>query len=434
MAHQAKILRFEKLLIGIAAGVLAAALAFVFAAPAQALAAQDSNALKVGSLEVTTQAAPKMSTDMDLYAGDHEKGLWAYLSNWNYDSQVTKVVSSNAKVLKVKKIDTYKTIDSYDVYPLKAGKAKLTVTYKLKGKTKKISGTFAVKTCPAAIKSMKLNGKALKAPSPKAGHTSDDYYLFKGTSATFDLQLAKGWEAGYISGYFHNPDGGKYKNIDITSGKKFTIPKKYEGSISLLVHNANWEEYFYYTLYIYRYQPLEISKTTYYVGHPKAMMPDFDRISARADKIKIVSVSSSKPSVLKITKGKTYYKVKVQPKKVGKAKLSIKYKFEGKTYTTSAVSNVVKYPLKSVKFNDKSLDLAKYSYGYYNPKYNKAKAKVKFTPISGWKVSKIQFFANGKTKTIKNGATVKLPKKGMSRVLATFKKDKQVFRYWVDLG
>ena len=435
MVYQTRTTQAQRVWAAIAAGVLAAALAFAFglAAPAQAHAAQDNGSLKVGA--ISTQAAPKFYTGQELYAGDHASDMWRFVENWNYDAQVTKVASNNVKVIKVKKLDSFKDLSSYEVYPLKAGKAKISITYKLKGKTKTIKGTVTVKTCPAAFKSMKLNGKVLTIPTPKKGYTSNNLYGFTGTAATFELKLAEGWEADYLNGYFYKSDGGgKDKDFAITSGKKFTIPKKYQGSINLTVHDANWEHYFYYTLYIYRTKPITLAKATYYIGHPKTTMPIYDVINQDGLKAQVVSVKSSKPSVLKITKGSKFEKIKVQAKKAGTAKLTVKYKVDGRTYSSTATCKAAKFPLKSVTLNGKSLNTTKSGYGYYDPKFNKSTVKVKFTPISGWKVSSIKYYAKGKTKSIKNGASVTKPKNTMVRVLANFKKGKQSFAYWIDLG
>lgn len=440
MVYQTRISQTQKIWGAIAAGVLAAVLAFAFGlvAPAQAHAAQDDGALKVGA--ISTQAAPKMWAGFDLYAGDYERSLWSYVQNWPDNAQVTKVTTSNKGVLVVKKRDNYKDPSSYLVYPKKAGTEKITITYKLKGKTKKISGNFSVLTCPVVFKSMKLNGKALKVPTAKKGYTSGTVYAFrgagsKGTDVTFNLELGEGWHANYISGYFYNTDNtSKYKSFEITNGKKFTVPKNYEGYINLYITDENGEQGFDYMLNIYRNKPLELAKSTYYIGHPTKSSLAYSMITEDGDKAQILSVKSSKPSVLKITKGKKFNTIKVQAKKVGSAKLTITYKVDGKKYTTSATCKAAKYPLKSVTLNGKAMNLAKYPYGYYGPKYTKSTVKVKFTPAAGWKLAKLQYMANGKTKTIKNGATVTKPKGKMVFLFADLKKGKTHFYYEIDLG
>ena len=181
--------------VAIVAAAFALAVALGMAAPAQAVAAQGSNELAAGSAQVATQGDFAMANPewTSIWAGDTAyTGLYQYTNGITDGIQITKVTSSNSAVLKVKKLDSYKQLSSYEVYPLKAGKAKLSVTYKQNGATKTISETYTVKTFTNGFKSIKLNGESLTVPTSKKADSSGRYYCFTGTSAKVNVTTANG--------------------------------------------------------------------------------------------------------------------------------------------------------------------------------------------------------------------------------------------------
>ncbi len=143
------------------------------------------------------------------------------------------------------------------------------------------------------------------------------------------------------------------------------------------------------------------------------------------DKAKLVSIKSSKPKIIRVGKaGIKIYDHYLQPKKVGKSVITIKYKLKGKTYTMKETFTVKKYPnpLKSVKVNGKNINVKKFKYYYRTYKYKKDSVKVKYQPAKGWKIADVYgiMVKNNsdaykdldiKNKSIKNGTTIKFPKK-----------------------
>ncbi len=139
------------------------------------------------------------------------------------------------------------------------------------------------------------------------------------------------------------------------------------------------------------------------------------------DDIKIISVKSSKPKIVKITKNDNptkIYDYQLVPLKAGKSTITVKFKEGGKTYTASGVFTVKKYPnpFEYIKVNGKKIDLKKNKYDYSPEKYTKSKAKISVKLKKGWKFEnweKLDFATNQYThpKTL-NGKSFKVGKDG----------------------
>lgn len=410
--------------------------AFGAAAPTQALAATGGEELAAGNVQ-TTAASVKLSDGLELWAGNpRETELYNYI-NYSGDDPltITKVVSSNSSVLKVKKLDSDKSVWSYNVYPIKAGKAKLSVTYKLKGKTKTISKTFTVKAFTDGVESITLNGENLPIPTSTKGLTELNMYEFKGTSVTLDVATANGWAIESVNGYMSKKSGSGSKDFNVTLGKPFAMSKNYEGTIDIYLFKESTDEYFFYRINLNRDKAIKLAKDTFFVGRPKYNMMPYDTITGGSENIEVVDVVSSKPSVLKPVSNKNFEKVKLQAKKAGKSKVTLIYKIDGRSYSVSTTCTVVNYPLKSVKLNGKAINLSKNYHGYYVKSFKKGNATVKFAPAKGWKVVKTYYYKSGdKVKTVKNGASVSTPSNKYVYVAATLKKGKVSFSYFVNLN
>lgn len=425
------------------AAIVAAALSLVvalgFAMPTQASAAQENAGLAAGSAQLTAQEDITLTNPdwMDLWAGDTSYKNLSWFLNGTYRSnlKVTKVASSNSAALKVNQVDKNQQVSSYEICPVKAGKSTLTVTLVQNGTTKVLSETYTVKTFTNGIASITFNGESLEKPTSAAAITSTSRFNFKGTSGTINVKAANGWSLMSIYGHFFNPNSAMSSSLEITNNKAFTIPKGCQASISIGLYNSTSGDSFTYSLNVYREPPLQLAKATYFVGYPKVSTVRYSVLNGEASKIEIVSVKSSKPGVLKATKSNDLFNIKLQAKKAGKSKLTIKYNYEGKTYTTSAQCTVSKqYPLKSVSVNGKKVNLKKNCLSYFPSKYKKGKAKVKVTAAKGWKVKSLQYCndlisSSAKTKKIKNGASVKTENGKISEVIVTLKKGKQTFTY-----
>ena len=117
----------------------------------------------------------------------------------------------------------------------------------------------------------------------------------------------------------------------------------------------------------------------------------------KSDKMPIIkSVKVADKTIAKVKKetykynGKKYKEYYVIGKKAGKTKVSIKYKFKGKTATKSKIVTVHEYPnaIQSITINGKNVPLTGEKAFRYEKKYSKKKTKVnvKVVPAPGWKV------------------------------------------------
>ena len=139
------------------------------------------------------------------------------------------------------------------------------------------------------------------------------------------------------------------------------------------------------------------------------------------ENIKIISVKSSKPRIIKITKNENPTKIndyQMIPLKAGKSTISVKFKTGKKTYTASGVYTVKKYPnpFEYIKLNGQKIDLKKFQYSYSPEAYAKSKAKISVKLKKGWKFEKWEKidFATGAYTSPKtmNGKSFKLGKDG----------------------
>lgn len=158
------------------------------------------------------------------------------------------------------------------------------------------------------------------------------------------------------------------------------------------------------------------------------------------DNAKLVSIKSSKPSVLTADKwGSGCFDAVVSPHKPGRSRVTVKYRIGKKTYTVSGVYTVRKYPnaIKKLVFNGKTVNFKK---DPFNADYKSLKAKkvtIKVTPAKGWKlVQPIEILSEGSSyKTVRNGKTVKISlKQPRVDALITLTNSKgEEFEYFIDI-
>lgn len=140
-------------------------------------------------------------------------------------------------------------------------------------------------------------------------------------------------------------------------------------------------------------------KWTVYVGPMfvgnEGYVSVYDQSSSKYTDATVVDIKSSAPKVLKVLKDKgdngTVY-FTLLGKKVGKAKLTIKYKTpSGKYGTKKKVVRVKAYPkmIKSLKVNGNKVTVSKKtnSYRYTKTGYKKSSITVKIVPADGWKIT-----------------------------------------------
>ena len=108
---------------------------------------------------------------------------------------------------------------------------------------------------------------------------------------------------------------------------------------------------------------------------------------------KSFSVTSSKPSVLKVGKQKDFgpYGWWMEPLKPGRAKITLKYKTGGKVRSVSGIFQVKNYPdpFEYIKINGKKVDLKKSQSNLFLKGYSKNSITINFKLKSGWKTDRL---------------------------------------------
>ena len=168
---------------------------------------------------------------------------------------LVSVKSSNNKVLKAKKLGS--DMSEQCLEPVKAGKAKITIKYKYKGKKYTITKTVKVKKYLNAIESITLNGKSVNLNKQKY-RFNYDVEKYKKTSAKVKIKPASGWE---INGaWMYSRKGKLDKNKDLKSsvfkkGSSISIKKDYDAymHITLVCTSGDNEgDTFTYIVSLYR--------------------------------------------------------------------------------------------------------------------------------------------------------------------------------------
>ena len=153
-------------------------------------------------------------------------------------ASIISVKSSNPSVLKVEKYSS----DIYDtnLIPKKPGKAKVSVKYKLNGKTGTISAVYTVKAYPNPMTYVKVNGKEIDIKGNKYYY---DIFNYKKTKATVTIKLAKGWKFDGTWGFTakDEPDA-EIKEFYPKSGKSFKIPKNEYCCVFFTFTNAKGDD------------------------------------------------------------------------------------------------------------------------------------------------------------------------------------------------
>ena len=146
-----------------------------------------------------------------------------------------------------------------------------------------------------------------------------------------------------------------------------------------------------------------VGKSAVLVQNLPGNAKSFSITSSRKDIIKVGCGDRNDPSTLWL-----------KPLKVGKSKITVKYKAGGKSYSVSSTFTVKKYPnpLAWVKVNGKKIDLKKNKLGYDLESYTKKKLTVDYALSSGWKVRRrfVSMFVDNDIKDVawKKGKAIDL--------------------------
>lgn len=145
-------------------------------------------------------------------------------------------------------------------------------------------------------------------------------------------------------------------------------------------------------------------------------------------KAKVTKVTSSNPSVLKVTReSMSQYGYLLSPGKAGKATVKVTYKTGGKKGVLSGVYTVKAYPkpFKSLSLSGKAIPVPspKNTDSYYAATgFTGSKATVRFALAKGWKVEYLSGYATSssgadKNFKVKNGKAFSIPK-GMDAMVS----------------
>ena len=129
-----------------------------------------------------------------------------------------------------------------------------------------------------------------------------------------------------------------------------------------------------------------IQKESVWVGSPKRSPILLDW----PDGAEILSITSANKSMMKTGKQKDFgpWGIWMMPLKVGKCKITIRYKLDGKIYSMSQIIPIKKYPspFAWIKVNGKKIDLKKNKFEFYSKNYKKKTFTVSFKLNAGWKL------------------------------------------------
>ena len=129
-----------------------------------------------------------------------------------------------------------------------------------------------------------------------------------------------------------------------------------------------------------------IQKDSLWVGSPKRS-PILLNWPEGAE---ILSITSSNRTMLKTGKQKDFgpWGIWMMPLKIGKCRITIRYKLDGKTYSMSQTIQIKKYPspFAWIKVNGKKVDLKKHKFEFITKKYTGKTFTIAFKMNPGWKL------------------------------------------------
>ena len=172
---------------------------------------------------------------------------WVNVWKGNQNATVTKVSSSNTKVIAIEKFkeknEKGKTQTFYYIAPKSTGKATITVSFTTPGGKKlKAKKTIRVKKYPNEITSLKVNGKKVNLSENKFRY---DKGKITASKVKIALKLKKGWKIENAYGNCWNMSGSdkEIKNAKslVSKGSEIKFPKKYS-EFEILIEMTNGKD------------------------------------------------------------------------------------------------------------------------------------------------------------------------------------------------
>lgn len=334
---------------------------------------------------------------------------------------ILEVKSSKPSVMSVSGEDGG-DIESVTLTPNKPGKSTLTVKYKLGSATKVVNAVYQVMRFPNPVKSIKVNGVGVIVPTSKNCKKETALCDFADTKVKFKVGLIPGWKVGSISVYEYTRGSDFGKTYYVSPGASFKLPKGKNARVTIEVVGKGQARYR-YAVNLMRRVPMEIGKGTVYLGSTR-MLRYTDYAASASDDIRVVRITSKNKKVLGVAKaGPMLDQCTLIPKKPGKSKVTLTYKYEGKRYTTSAIYRVKSVPnaLKAAYVNGKAINLKANKNGYFDKKYAKDEVAVSVVANDGWSLKSMWYYTDGGDATsIEDGESLKVPKDGAAYVAVDF--------------
>ena len=197
--------------------------------------------LAAGAVPATAAAKKASIITEKLYS--YSGRYFIELKNWTYDEEIISVTSSNSKVIKVPD-KHYRWVKVRA-----AGKAKITIKYKLNDVTYTTSATFTVVKYPSPIKSLRVDGRAI--PLKGNNKVYFDYWPEgveeEKVSVTINLIPASGWRISRIKAYQYNAyeDSDVHYAMTVKNNRRFTVKQSYEAVVTYVLKNTKGEKFNY---------------------------------------------------------------------------------------------------------------------------------------------------------------------------------------------
>ena len=156
------------------------------------------------------------------------------------------VTSSNKNIIKAG-CDNKSDPSSLWINPLKVGKAKITVKYKVGGKSKSVSATFTVKKLPKPFTWVKVNGKKIDLNKNKLGY---DCLKYTKTTITVDFKLNSDWKVQFLDGA--KIRGDEYEDFSWKKGKAIKLAKDQRAILDIALVNKTTGDEFFFMIFVER--------------------------------------------------------------------------------------------------------------------------------------------------------------------------------------
>lgn len=180
----------------------------------------------VPAMAATEKAKAKILVET-LYP-DYEDGYQMRFDGMPQDANIVSVKSSNKKVIKA---------DGAYLYPLKPGKATITVRYQDGTKTYSIKAAFTVKKSYKAVKKLVINNKKMSGLNQGVRTVFYRHYDDRKKSYTISLTPHSGWKVSRVSGFYTDWD---YENMVLGT---FTLPAKNKVTVKVALDRCAFVTY-----------------------------------------------------------------------------------------------------------------------------------------------------------------------------------------------